>query len=85
MGQMDLNDIKAAYPQWHVRRTLSGSRIATRMDKDDLTDQERYAGLVMTLIYDTWDAMVIGLGDQADKERKLADQLIESAASAASP
>lgn len=68
MATMELNGLKAAYPDWHIRLTLAGVRIATRMDKCDLSAAELKAGLVMTLITDDWDAMHKELAKQAGIE-----------------
>jgi hypothetical protein len=65
--------LRAAYPQWHIRFTLSGTRIATRMDKCDLSVAEMRAGLVMTLMHDTWADLADALAHQAENEKKLAE------------
>jgi hypothetical protein len=67
----DLNKLQAEYPQWHIRCTLSGTRIATRLDKLDLTDIEQRKGLVMTLMVDDWSVMSAELAKQAQLESSL--------------
>lgn len=73
METIDPSSLRAAYPQWHIRFTLSGTRIATRMDKCDLSVAEMRAGLVMTLMCDTWTDLADGLASQAESEKKLAE------------
>jgi hypothetical protein len=70
---INLNGLRAAYPQWHIRFTLGGDCIATRMDKCDLSVAELNAGLVMTLMNDTWADLADGLAGQTENEKKLAE------------
>jgi hypothetical protein len=68
---IDLNDLRDNYPNWHIRRTVSGERIATRLDRCDLTDTELHAGLTMTLIENDWFVLDEELAKQKAIESSL--------------
>ncbi|MEO5877957.1 MAG: hypothetical protein ABIS86_08185 [Streptosporangiaceae bacterium] len=68
----DLTALGSLYPAWYTRRPANAPYvIATRDDRTHLTDAELRAGLSMTLIEDTPEALSEALATQLTIERTL--------------
>lgn len=65
MDEKELGELRARFPQWYSRRPKNGPYvIATRQDRTHLTDDELVAGMSMTLMADTAEALGEALAQQ---------------------
>ncbi|ROO90149.1 hypothetical protein EDD29_7866 [Actinocorallia herbida] len=62
----DLTALRASHPEWLIRPTAAGRLfMATRRNHSHLTAEELGAGLAMTLVEDTFEALTEALTAQA--------------------
>lgn len=73
MPDAELEDLRRNYPSWNIRLTTPGGwPIATRIDREALTDKELEMGLANTLMSDrTGLPMSEQLANQARIESEL--------------
>lgn len=72
MPQQPWEHLRPRYPSWSIRPTAGGAiLIATRLGRTHLTPDELAAGLAMTLVEDTPDALTEALAAQTELEEAL--------------
>ncbi|GAB3661674.1 hypothetical protein GCM10027589_24140 [Actinocorallia lasiicapitis] len=65
----ELTRLGIRHPGWRIRLTRDArSLIATRLDRDHVTEEEQVAGVVMTVIEDSPERLSEALALQAEAE-----------------
>lgn len=72
MDDKECERLQKQYPAWRIRESVNARCVlATRLDRLDLTPNELYMGLYMTLIEDTTERLATALAGQAEIEWSL--------------